>query len=181
MPTIFQKTTFQGGDDMGLRGKLPSPFGERAKRAQRQARRASEAHQGDTGGASALIEAPQWLNDAEKAIFAEVARLLSESGVRLASIDRYALAIYARSFEQWRDATSRLAVEGHTITTKRGAARPNPLIRVAQKALETAMQAGEKLGLSPASRARLPVSAPQTGATDDPWKQFKADVDLRRV
>lgn len=99
----------------------------------------------------AIPERPQHLKGLARQEWDRVARELFGLGL-LSNIDRAALAFYCSNWAMAITARRRLAKETLVIADK-----PNPRIRIAERAEECAMRYAAHLGMSPSARTAIRV------------------------
>ena len=96
----------------------------------------------------------------------------------LASVDVQSLAAYCQSYSRWRVAEETLADVArrdpltHGLLCKGGDAQPvqNPLIRIADRAMQQMVRYAAEFGLTPSARARIAAS---NAAADQPGGKFE--------
>jgi P27 family predicted phage terminase small subunit len=87
----------------------------------------------------------------------------------LSQIDRPALAIYCQAYGRWKDAEEQLAQSSVVIKTQSGNVIQNPLVGIANKAMEHMRKSLALFGMSPADRAK--VTANKKEGAKDEWAQ----------
>jgi len=95
----------------------------------------------------------------------------------LAKVDVQSLAAYCQSYSRWRTAEETLADVArrdpltHGLLCKGGDAQPvqNPLIRIADRAMQQMVRYAAEFGLTPSARARIAAS---NAAADQPGGKF---------
>ena len=106
---------------------------------------------------------PEHLSSAEKRIWLDVIGALPVS--LLSRADENVLERFAVNYARWRDIQKTIVKSGLLIGSPQGPIR-NPLLVVQDKSERAMHAAGEVLGLSPVSRARL--ANPQNTGEEDP-------------
>ena len=86
---------------------------------------------------------------------AEYARLAEVLGERLKPEDAYPIAMLATAWVTWRTAQADVARDGRVVMSG-GTACPHPALSVAAQAHSQIVQLAKELGLTPASRKKLP-------------------------
>ena len=127
---------------------------------------------------------PDWLPPAAKVRYAEVARFLRDASA-LAESDLPVVIRYAVVWAKWAAAEQRLAAgeEPEFIQTSgRYGDRvvPSAARRTSTEAARELTRLERVLGLSPADRVGLGLSAPPVGAVDDPVEQLFAAHERER-
>lgn len=113
---------------------------------------------------------PDWLSDSAKIEYVRAAEELEAADGALQQVDLAALASYAQAYAEVARITKVIATEGDVIASPQGL-KANPRLQslaLAQRSLATMMQ---RLGFSPADRARVPKSG-ATGRPDNPFASF---------
>ena len=107
---------------------------------------------------------PDWLPADGRLEWDRVAPRLVTLGL-LTDLDVMALTAYCAAVATWRAASQQVAVEGVTVPTGRGdGVTTHPAVRTAQRAELAMLRWSAELGLTPASRGRLGVAAPEPGS-----------------
>ena len=139
----------------------------------------TEAH-GDVLAASpaAVPPPPDWLPAEAQARYREVVQFLRNAGA-LAATDLAVIVRYCTAWAKWTAAEKRLAAgaEPEFITTDgRYGARvtPSPARRTSTEAARELTRLERVLGLSPADRVGLGLSAPPIGEGDDEMEKLLA-------
>ena len=110
------------------------------------------------GRASALKgipKAPDHLNDDERAEWRRVARLLKSAGL-LDALDKTLLAAYCTVYTRWLAAEEQVKKHGLVIKAPNGFPMQSPYLSIANQAVKQMMTMLGELGMTPASRSRLP-------------------------
>lgn len=115
--------------------------------------------------------APSWLDADAKKEYARAADELMAAEASLQQADFYVLATYAQACSDVARLTKQIRDEGEVITTPHGV-QSNPRLRALSQAQRSLMSTTQKLGFSPADRARVPKSA----ASSKPDNAFSAYV-----
>jgi P27 family predicted phage terminase small subunit len=79
----------------------------------------------------------------------------------LSHLDIAALSAYATAWDLWRKAEDQLRDDDLMLTAGNGLQYPNPLIGIAGKARASMLAWAKELGLTPASRQKLPTVPPR--------------------
>ena len=112
----------------------------------------------------ALPACPSFLNAAAKAEWKRIAPKLRDLGL-LTHLDRAALASYCQAYGRWKEAEE--AVTSLLVKTKQGGVIQNPLLGIANRAMDQMNRALVELGMTPSSRTRV------AAAKDDSDRQDK--------
>ncbi|WP_429336801.1 phage terminase small subunit P27 family [Paraburkholderia atlantica] len=84
----------------------------------------------------------------------------------LSTLDRAALGCYCTAYSRWQQAEAALADSangGLIVRTANGTAIQNPLVGVSNRAMLLAVRFATEFGMSPASRANIRATPPETG------------------
>lgn len=127
--------------------------------------------------AAGLPPCPKELSDEARKEWRRVARLLAESEL-LSQLDLGALTSYAVAWARWRKAEHELTSEDLVSISGNGTAFPNPLLKIAKDANAQMLKWAVQLGLTPASRQRLPTVAPRIAGKLS--KYINSEKDARR-
>ncbi len=124
---------------------------------------------------------PEWLPPAAKARYIEVAGFLRGASA-LAESDLATVTRYAVTWAKWAAAEQRLAAGEEPeflVTGGRYGDRvtPSPARRTSTEAARELTKLEKVLGLSPADRVGLGLSAPRIGEEDDPMEKLLAQRD----
>ena len=150
---------------MAMRGRKPKPTklklleGNPGKRPLNPAEPVPDA---------ALPDAPAHLDEDARAEWARTAEELNRLGL-LTQVDRAAFAGYCAAYGRWAQASRALKGEGLTVETTNGNVIQNPLVGIANKAMELMLRFAAEFGMTPSSRSR--VSVPNT-AVDEFEREF---------
>lgn len=128
---------------------------------------------------------PEWLPPAAKARYVEVTEFLRSANA-LAESDLPAVTRYALSWAKWTAAEQRLAAGEEPeflVTGGRYGDRvvPSPARRTSTEAARELGRLEKVLGLSPADRVGLGLSAPRIGEASDPMELLLAQHDQERA
>ena len=104
-------------------------------------------------------QCPAELDDAGRAEWERVSRLMTASGV-LTQADRAVLTLYCSAWSRWAKANSFVLKTGEVLKTADGNLYQNPYLSVANKALEQVAKLAAALGLDPTSRTRVHAVTP---------------------
>ena len=106
---------------------------------------------------------PSWLHKYAKREWRLIAPKLERIGL-LTEVDATALASYCQSYARWREAEEFMQKHETTIfKTPSGYMQQLPHVSIAQKYQALMLSSLSKFGLSPADRAGLVVTKPDTG------------------
>jgi P27 family predicted phage terminase small subunit len=108
---------------------------------------------------------PDWMSDAAKAQWPEVAKQLNDAGL-LTVIDAPALALYCEAFARWKDANDNIVKFGAVIKAPSGFPIQSPFLAIANKAHAQMVKLLAEFGMTPSSRSRVSVKKP------DPAEQY---------
>lgn len=97
---------------------------------------------------------PKWLGKDGSAEWRRVVGRLVQMGI-LDELDRTALALYCRAFEEYCRARREVEAEGFTATTDKGNLIQHPAVGVMHRAWGNVLKAAGQLGLTPLARRRL--------------------------
>jgi P27 family predicted phage terminase small subunit len=89
---------------------------------------------------------------------------------QISDADRAALLALCLEWARYLDAMDRVRTSGMVIQTPNGYPIPNPYLAIATKALSGCTKLWPELGLTPSSRSRVTVTAPDA----DPFGEFDA-------
>ena len=140
-----------------MRGRKPSPTalkrlrGNPGKRALPKSEPKPEA---------IMPRAPRCLDDLAKKEWHRLSRELFKLGL-LTRVDRNALAAYCQTYSRWYQAEQLIRSQGYTILGAQGQTVKNPIVGIAEKAAEQMKSYAIEFGLTPSSRSRLKVAAPE--------------------
>ena len=123
-------------------------------------------------------EAPDFLCKDGAAEWERICEMLHRAGV-MTAVDRGALAAYCQAYGRWAQAERALAVvaerdgvgAGLVIKTKGGNMIQNPLVGVANRALELMLKAAVEFGMTPSSRTRV-VAGGDPNEQTNPFAQY---------
>lgn len=113
---------------------------------------------------AALTEYPE-----ARAEWGRLAPLLRKAG-QVTEADRSALVALCLEWDRYLDAMSKVKQHGLVVTTKTGYPMPNPYLSIATKALAGCTRLWPELGLTPSSRSRVSIGAPDLPG--DPFAVF---------
>ena len=116
-----------------------------------------------------LPTAPAHLSVGAKREFNRLGLLLKKHGL-VSLLDRNTLALCAAAWDNSVEATKEIRKYGHVLYTDKGYPFQNPHVAIYNKAVEQYNKYMAEFGLSPSSRARLPV-------TGEPTKKKEGPVD----
>lgn len=127
---------------------------------------------------------PSWLSKEAKAVWRQTVPSLFQQG-RVCVLDTAILAAYCVAVAHLQDAERELGelkAKGEVVmTTARGGLKAHPLVAMAATGRRQVLQLSKDLGLTPASRARLPAPPIPFDEEDSPLERLigRAD-DIRR-
>lgn len=110
--------------------------------------------------ASGVPQVPRWLDAEARREWRRVVKELASVGL-ITRVDRGALAAYCEAWSRWRRAEEALEREELVLTTDKGYTYPNPLIGIANGALEQMKRFMVEFGMTPSSRTKVKVEKPQ--------------------
>lgn len=119
--------------------------------------------------------APRWLGAEAKKVWRHLAPILRDLGL-YSTVDRYALAMLCNAAGRWIQAEKDLAKQDLVLSGAEGGQYQNPLLHVANKAWEQIRRLAPEFGLTPSSRARLPIN-PLEGEKSIAEQLFEAATD----
>lgn len=159
---------------MGQRGPAPTPTRILELRGSNRAGRHAPT---EPRAAVELLPPPEWLTDEAKRVYASLGARLVASGL-LTGLDAETLACFSMAWADLRTCQEFLGKHGQVYLArarpgpgeKEGVPvglRPYPHAKIARELRGELIRLGDRLGLSPAARARLfaePTAAPADGA-----------------
>ena len=101
-------------------------------------------------------KAPDHLSDDERAEWRRVAKLLKDAGL-LDSLDKTLLAAYCTVYARWVEAETLVKKHGLVIKAPNNMPMQSPYLSVANHAVKQMMTMLGEMGMTPASRSRMPV------------------------
>ena len=108
---------------------------------------------------------PDWLSDAGRKKFDEVALLLADGGV-LTKLDTDAISAYASAWCDYRNAADAIEKAGGATYVSNGLIKANPAHKIKTDASREMASWSDRLGLSPAARKRLSIEQPESTEAD---------------
>lgn len=114
---------------------------------------------------------PLWLSPAAFRVWQANAHGLAKAGC-LTAIDGDAFARYCNAMARYLEAEVELEANGPVIDGPKGGKVKSPWLAVQKEAAELAGRLGAEFGMSPASRTRVSVPAPDTLKPGDALKAF---------
>jgi P27 family predicted phage terminase small subunit len=84
----------------------------------------------------------------------------------LSDLDMASLAAYCQSYSRWVEAETELKASGLLIKTSNGNVIQNPLVGIANQAMEHMRKHLANFGMSPADRAKVSAKKADAAATD---------------
>lgn len=115
------------------------------------------------------LDPPEYLGTTARAEWRRKAEVLARMGV-LTEGDDAALAAYCQAFERFVEAEGKLRQSGLLIKTTGGNVIQNPLVGIANRAMELMHKFLGEFGLTPSSRTRL--QAPPASQAPAEWAGF---------
>jgi P27 family predicted phage terminase small subunit len=111
-----------------------------------------------------IPQPPTHLSDAERAEWRRVARLLKDAGL-LEQLDKTLLAAYCTVYTRWVEAEAKVKEFGMVVKGPNGFPMQSPWLSVANRAMKEMLSILGELGMTPASRSRIPkAEKPETKA-----------------
>ena len=144
-----------------MRGRKPKPTALK-ERAGNPGKRALKSGEPAFGGSK--LTPPEHLNIDARREWRRLAAELTAAGL-LTVVDRAALAMYCQCYARWVEAERALKKESLIDITNKGNRIQNPLIGIANRAMELMLKAAVEFGMTPSARSRLHVEPPQTPGT----------------
>ena len=122
-----------------------------------------------------LPSAPPHLSKEEKKVWRKVGKQLLDAGL-LGTLDAGALAAYSVAYCRWVEANKKIQEHGMLVKSPNGFPMQSPYLPIANKAMEQMVKLMSEMGMTPASRVRLPKMekpktqrrAPAQASTSDP-------------
>jgi len=102
---------------------------------------------------------PESLSNDEKEKWKAIVRDLHPLGL-VTTIDKDALAMYCVIYVRWLKAEKMVRDKGEIIKTAAGNIIQNPYLSIANRALDQLNKLGAEFGMTPSSRSRVKVEAP---------------------
>jgi len=130
---------------------------------------------GEAKPALELPMPPTELNDDAKVEWGRVSGELYRVGL-LSKVDRAALAAYCQAYGRWMEAERALtamrsnAFGGMLLKTGNGSVMVNPLLKVAERAMNDMVKIAAEFGMTPSARSRI-EAAPKL-QENDPLAKF---------
>jgi P27 family predicted phage terminase small subunit len=149
---------------MGTRGPLPKPSAVKRLMGTFRADRA----RGEAHVATSVPSCPKWMSAAAKAEWRRLVPLLRDAGL-LTRLDRGVLASYCTAWARLEEAERHIAEDGAVIRTPNGYEQKSAWAGIASESAKLVERFGAHLGLSPASRARVPAQEPSRDAGPNKW------------
>jgi len=134
------------------RGRKPKPVARKVA-AGNPGKRALNQQQPDFGTVTD-VEAPQWLDDEARAMWARVTPLLCKQQI-LQFTDLHLVEVFCSAYSNWRRAQALLSREGPVVPGAKGGVVKNPAATVVRESAAIMASYGAMLGLDPSSRQRL--------------------------
>ena len=130
----------------GQQGRKPKPTTIVEKQKERQ-----------DSGLQRLPPSPDYLTAKEKAEWTRVGRQLIEAGL-ICKLDSTVLAAYCTAFGRWIEAQDSIRKHGVLVKSPSGFPMQSPYLSISNKAMEQMIKLMSELGMTPASRTRIPKS-----------------------
>ena len=129
-----------------------------------------------------LPPAPPHLTEDEKKEWRRIGRQLLEAGL-ITRMDTDVLAAYCKAYVRWVEAEAAVRKYGTIIKSPNGFPMQSPYLAVANKAMEQMRSLMSELGLTPASRVRLPriKKEPQATRHESRSRKSQSTGDPRSV
>ena len=102
-----------------------------------------------------IPRAPDNLSEDEKTEWKRVSRLLRDAGL-LESLDKTLLTAYCITYSRWLKAENKIKRHGMLVKSPNGYPMQSPYLAIANKAMEQMLKILGELGMTPASRSRIP-------------------------
>ena len=109
---------------------------------------------------SYVMSVPRFLDAEAKREWRRVVKELAAVGL-ISTVDRAALAAYCMAWSRWVKAEKSLEREELVLTTDKGYSYPNPLIGIANGALDQMKRFMVEFGMTPSSRTKVKAEKPQ--------------------
>lgn len=140
-----------------MTGRPPKPTALK-KLAGNPGKRALNQHEARI--APAMMRAPRHLDTEAKREWRRVVKELYQVGL-LTQVDRAALSAYCQAWSRWVKAERDLEGKPLTMETDKGYCYPNPLLGIANSALEQMRKWMTEFGMTPSSRSRVKAEEPK--------------------
>ena len=111
---------------------------------------------------TSVPSAPDWLDDAAKAAWAEWPPELHRLGL-LTELDLPAFGILCSTWSRWLRAARHVDQHGMTYTASTGLEKQHPMVGIEHEAGKSWLAQAQQFGLTPLSRQRLDVKVAETG------------------
>jgi P27 family predicted phage terminase small subunit len=123
---------------------------------------------------------PDWLSAEAKMEWRRVVPLIVEAGL-LTRLDRALLASYCICWGRLVEAERKVAEQGPVIVTPAGFQQKSAWAGIVSENAKLVEKFGAQLGLSPASRARIPAAEREKNADMNPWAAVSQMTPLQRL
>jgi P27 family predicted phage terminase small subunit len=153
-----------------MRGRRPQSTAHKLAAGTRKSR----INQNEPQPSGTMPEPPEWLDDAARAKWDELAPELHRTGV-LTVIDGDTLATFCTAWAELEWATKDIQKNGRTYQTLEGETKASPSVAMQRSAWKGVKDFAALLGLDPSSRSRLKVAPPEIPDDADPLKLFSGD------
>lgn len=114
----------------------------------------------------AIPECPSHLDELAREEWDRVTQELHTLGV-LALVDRSSLAGYCVAWSRWVQAETKLQDEGYVLQGQGGGYYQNPMLAVANKAMEQLYKFASEFGMTPSSRTRIKANPAESKASSN--------------
>lgn len=104
---------------------------------------------------------PDHFTETEKAEWKRIGKFLLDAGL-ITKLDLNVLEAYCRTYVRWVEAEEQVRRYGTVIKSPNGYPIQSPYLSIANKALEQMKSLMGELGLTPASRVRIPKQTPRS-------------------
>lgn len=142
---------------MGVAGRKPKPTAVKKLEGNPGKRPLPE----DEPVFSTIIpQCPEWLSMEGKLLWKTLVPQLQAIPGLLQSVDVSALEVLCESYAQWK-AASIVLQDGMTFVTGNGYIQQKPEVAIANKAAKTVKDICSEFGITPSSRSRIQLPAPQ--------------------
>lgn len=103
---------------------------------------------------------PSHLSAEAKREWHRLVKVLHKAGL-LTKVDRGALALYCQAWGRWVEAERSLQTVGLVVLSAKGGLYQNPMLAIANKAMDQMHRLGAEFGMNPSARMRLSISPPE--------------------
>jgi P27 family predicted phage terminase small subunit len=167
---------------MGLRGPTRDPNSVRGMKERFRSTRDRSLVSVPLAPLDVEKDRSDWLQGSALEVWNSIVPLANREGLPWSTPDRVIVEIYCCAMGHLLDAEKAIAQDGMFMRTRPSRRRPDgvlvehPALKSAAQLRRVVMTVSEKLGLTPASRARLKLRAIKQPAAAEPsrWAQFLA-------